>query len=196
MGVSAGHIVTFVRGPRARAVWFPFGFSLAGSTGLSASPGPLGSLVLLISMLVILGGLIAALFRIGVAIFHRQWRLSGERLILLIIAFPLIFLGLRSGDYVHLAVLYPYYREKIAQTSERPVRFPWGDAAVTVLDGIQYRTMLYDDTGKTGEMNDVEQHRAEGLVVIDHRLTGSFFIELTISCQLLVAGCAIPGSGH
>jgi hypothetical protein len=55
MGISAGHIVTFVRGPRARAVWFPFGVSLAGCTGLSVFPGPLGSLVLLISMLVILG---------------------------------------------------------------------------------------------------------------------------------------------
>ena len=87
-----------------------------------------------------------------------------------------MLISLPLGDYVHLAFLYPYYREKIAQTSKRPVRFKWGDQALSVLDGYQMQILLYDDTGATTIIAKPVQDKYQ-ICTYRYHLIGNFYIE-------------------
>jgi len=145
---AAGRFLALVMRPVSRTLWVPIGASSIGSTLWSVFPGPLGFVFLLTSGLAILGYLIAMLVLLLATIVRGRWRSGAQRLILLAVAVPLTVLGARSGDYLHFVAAYPYYRYKIAQTGERPVAFPWGDQAVSVVDGVQFRILLYDDRGK------------------------------------------------
>jgi len=168
---------------RRPSFWFPISASLIGSTLWSLFPGPAGFLFLIMSCLVILGYLITMFALIGASIVRGQWHAGARRVALVAIAVPISILGIRSGDYLHVVVAYPYYRLKIAQTAERPVRFPWGDQAVTVADGLQFRALLYDDRG---EMNLIDHRVGDGngvFWVSTRRLMGQFFIQEVISCQ-------------
>ncbi len=181
MNVSKGRVRACAANPPVRTVLFLLGASTAGSTLMSLLPGPLGFLLAMISLLVIIISMIVVLVGAGSALISKRWWLSGQRLLVLAVAATIVPMGLRSGDYVHLALLYPYYHEKIARTSKRPVWFPWGDQAVTVLDGLQRRTLLFDDTGATTASTDTERDN-EGLCTFRKHLIGSFFIELLSSC--------------
>ena len=153
-----------------------FGVSLAGGTLWSVYPGPLGALLLTTGLLVIIVSLIVALCRTGFSLFRKQWQLFGARLIMLVVAFPVIFMGLRLGAYVHLAILYPYYHGIIVQTSKRPLRFPWDDQALSAIQPAQIQTLLYDDTGETTATNTPEPG-ADGIYTSRRHLISNFFIE-------------------
>ncbi len=181
MSVINGHKWALTANPRVRTALFLFGVSLTGSTLWSVFAGPLGFLLLMISLLIVAVSLIAVLSGVVSALFGRQWRLFGERLIVLVVAAPVVVTGTRLGDYVHLALLYPYYRENIAQTSKRPVRFYWGDQAVSVLDGLQLRSLLYDDTGVT-TVTTTQERDDQGLCTFRQHLMVNFFIESLHSC--------------
>lgn len=93
---------------------------------------------------------------------------------------PLAFIGLKSGDYVHLFMLSPYYLSAISKNTERPVRFYWGDEALMIWDGFQLRTLVYDGRGKSTEELSKEldtERRKEGLSSETTRLFGNFFVE-------------------
>lgn len=137
---------------------------------------------MMISFLLVFALLVIQFFQIGAATWRRQWRLGAKRLMLLMIGIPLALIGAESGDYLHLAILYPSYRAEIAQASERPVKFPWGDQAAFVGDGLQFRTLVYDDTGNTAR---AAPRVEEGICVTDNRLIGNFFIELSTSIQVI-----------
>jgi len=161
------------------AAWFPIGVALAASTLESFRPGPLALLVFLVSVSLILGWAVTGIFQLCSAAWRRQWRLAAKRLAHLAIGATFALVAFRSGDYLHLAVLYPSYRATISQTAQRPVMFPWGDDAVTVLDGMRLRTLVYDESGKTTENARIR----DGFCTIDRRLVGNFFIEQDISLQ-------------
>ncbi len=78
---------------------------------------------------------------------------------------------------MHLLTLYPYYRQKIAESPEGPVRFPWGDAAAWVTDGIHLRILIHDESGTTRAAVGIESPGPDGLWVSTHHLLGNFFIE-------------------
>lgn len=126
--------------------------------------------------------MIVILFQTGFSLFGKRWRILVEQITLLIVVLPIIVTGPLLADYIHLAILYPYYSHKIAQTSERPVTFVWGDQALTVLDGLQMRTLLYDETGATSATSN-EKRNDEGLCTFRQHLIRNFFIQtLTDSC--------------
>lgn len=93
---------------------------------------------------------------------------------------PLAFVGLKSGDYLHLFMLYPYYWSVINETTERPVQFYWGDDALMIWDGFQLRTLIYDDRGRGNEELSKSldrERRKEGLSSETTHLLGNFFME-------------------
>ena len=115
-----------------------------------------------------------------VAPLSKQWMAFGLGAISLAASVPLAFVGLKSGDYLHLFMLYPYYQSVIDKTSERPVRFYWGDDALVIPDGFQLRTLVYDDSGRTEKELNKElnmERRKEGLSSETARLLGNFFME-------------------
>ncbi len=90
-----------------------------------------------------------------------------------------------SGDYIHLAAMYPKYHFVVSNDPEgqsKPISFPWGDAAITVLDGIQLRILVYDATSLTqGKVGNVWQNQETGLKIYTRHLLGNFFIEDAMS---------------
>jgi len=115
-------------------------------------PGPLGFLSRVIGLLSIVAWGITILVSIVRALFRRNWNRAVGFPAIVICALPLIFIGAISGDYVHLTVLSPSYVYKIRQQPDWPsreTRFGWGDDAITVLDGMQLKVLVYDPTGKT-----------------------------------------------
>ncbi len=163
-----------------RAASFPFLVSCLASTLDSYYPGGNGTLLLLGALLIFLGWWLAGLARMGIALFRRRWDAAGRRLVLLAISIPLAFVGFQSGDWVHLATSYPYYLYRIGKTSERPVRFYWGDTAVTVFDANRVRTLLYDDSGRTKAAVGVDRQDPSGLRIGTTHMTGNFFMELAV----------------
>ena len=182
MGINHGWFSAFAANPRVRAVLFLFGVSLAESTLWSMSPSPWDFLVFIIAIIITFIIIIMVLFGAGRDLVEIRWRLLCERLILLAVIAPVMLAGGQLGDYVHLAILYPYYHQQIAQTPKRPVRFSWGDQAVTVLDGLRMRILLYDDTGAT-TVTAIKKQDGEGICTARQHLILNFFIEeVTAPC--------------
>lgn len=127
--------------------------------------------------IVVLYWLVATL-RVVAAAFSKRWRVSGFRAVSLVVSIPLALAGLETGDYLHLLLFYPHHWNVIKRTAERPVRFGWGDEAVTVMDGLKLRTLIYDDSGKAEKQLNLER-RGEGLSSMTVHLFGKFFIERT-----------------
>jgi hypothetical protein len=100
-----------------------------------------------------------------------------RRFVVIAASIPLLIIALISGDYLHLLTLYPYYRHKIAESSERPVRFPWGDAAVMATDGMHLRILIHDESGTTRAAVGTEIHGPEGFWVSTDHLLWNFFLE-------------------
>jgi hypothetical protein len=86
---------------------------------------------------------------------------------------------LLSGDYVHLAVMYPYYVVKIRSHPDwqsKEVRFDWGDDAVTALDGLLLKVLVYDASGKIVVGDRPDLGGGEVTVNIQHFI-GNFYLE-------------------
>ncbi len=97
------------------------------------------------------------------------------RTLIVAAALPLITGGFLAGDYVHLAINYPRYRRVIDQTQTRPVRFAWGDYAVTILDGLQLRVLVFNESGPPAP-EAIEAERGRDTVSVT-RLIGPFYLE-------------------
>jgi hypothetical protein len=67
-----------------------------------------------------------------------------------LICLPLLtILSYLLGDYIHLAVMYPYYIAKIHEDpnwQSKEFRFGWGDSGTL---SINLRVLAYDASGKT-----------------------------------------------
>lgn len=183
MRVNAACFSILAANPRVRMVLFLLGISLAGSALWSVFPGPLGTLLLVVSFIIILISLIVNLFSVCSALFSKNWQLFGERLLVLTVVIPITITSMLLSDYIHLAVLYPYYRLEIAHTSNRPVQFYWGDQALSAIDGVQMRTLMYDDSGKTDITNKLERND-DGFCTERWRLIGHFFIKTVSDCRI------------
>jgi hypothetical protein len=161
-----------------RVLLVPLLVACLGGTLESYFPGPRGFVLLFAAVVVILGWWIAGFARTGIALFRRQWVAAGGRFLAILLSVPLCIGGAASGDYMHLGLSYPLYLYQIERTSSRPVRFHWGDTAVTALDSPQWRTLIYDDTGKAAAAVGTNQQKTSVLWVSTTHLAGNFFIEV------------------
>jgi hypothetical protein len=120
-------------------------------------------------------GIIRAL----IALIRSQWSQSAKYAITSIITLLLIIPCLGAGDYIHVALFYPYYASVIGHDSSKTglVKFEWGDSALFVTDGIQSHTLVYDPTGASNKcVGDSEGCSMSGRVYTRH-LIGPFFVE-------------------
>jgi hypothetical protein len=169
--------------PLFRAARFPILLSCLAGALKSFFPGPLGFLFVVVTGLTLVGWWLVGIMKLGANLFQRRWRAGVGRVLLLAASIPLVGIGFRSGDYVHLVALYPYYLYRIEQTPKRPVAFEWGDAAVTVVDGLHLRTLLYDDSGETRAQVGVGRRHPEeeGLWIETSHFVGNFFLQETFN---------------
>jgi hypothetical protein len=105
----------------------------------------------------------------------RHWRRTISIAALLVVVWPVILLLLRSRDYVHLALMYPYYRAMIDNAPKLTI--PWGDIGgpgVSPLIGV----LVYDRTGETAAEIGVHQDRREPAIsVATTHLVGNFYLQ-------------------
>lgn len=113
------------------------------------------------------------------AAFRRDWKTSATLLVAFVCSLPLMLLGARSGDYIHLAVMSPYYLMTIHQSPDwqsRAFRFDWGDQAAWVTEGFRGKVLIYDASGKT-VVGDRFDPRGTGLTIDVQHFVGNFYLE-------------------
>jgi hypothetical protein len=169
-----------MRNPTFRTALVPLVAAIIASTLHSFFPGIGGFFALLVGTMTIIGWMATVLVLIGVGAFRRRWKSAGLSLLILTCVSPVsLAVFALSGDFVHLLLLYPYYLSKIHQDGEianEPVRFAWGDDAVSVLDGARLRVLIYDTSGEIASaMGQIK--REDGLIVSTRHLIGNFYIE-------------------
>jgi hypothetical protein len=120
-------------------------FSVLGSADMLG----IGTLLQLGSIFFAAGFSLVSLVRAIAEFFKKKWYPACRYLMFSIFAITLILPCCRLGDYIHVVLFSPYYVFKIAQMDSfsKEVRFPWGDYALTVLDGSIPRTLVYDPSG-------------------------------------------------
>lgn len=98
-------------------------------------------------------GLLAALIWLLIMIvisarlaWHRRWGRALLTAAILVLVWPAMPPLIRAGDYLHFALLYPYYFSKL---DDRPTAsFAWGDRGGFAGSQIVFRSVQYDRTGK------------------------------------------------
>jgi hypothetical protein len=162
----------------------PLAIAVLASTVKSFIAGPGWILACLLGTLCLMGWAVVLLVSTIRAAFRRHWRRVALLCSALVGALPLISIGTFSGDYVHLALMYPYYAVQIRQSPDwqsKETRFYWGDEAVTVLDGLRARTLVYDASGKTVVGDRPDDTNVGGLRLNVQHLIGNFYLETCYS---------------
>ena len=153
-------------------------FALYAASCLSSMfPSVLSLLGQLCAALAVIIACLTALVGAGLAALHKHWARCGGRVGVFAVSVPVALAGLVQGDRLHLLVMYPHYRSVIARTPQRPVRFAWGDTALFVTDGLDTRTLVFEDTGTTRRLAGVERDGPDGLHVVDDAFFGNFYLE-------------------
>ena len=144
-------------------------------------PGPFFALALLSAVVIIAVWVVALFCQVIYALIKRLWTRSALLVTAVAVACPLAILGALSGDYIHLIALYPKYHSIVSNDPDgqsKAIRFPWGDAAIGVLDGIQLRTLIYDATSLTQDRaGKIWRDQETRLIIYTRHLLGNFFIE-------------------
>jgi hypothetical protein len=104
----------------------------------------------------------------------RHWRRVISLAVILIVVWPEMLLLLRSGDYVHLALMYPHYRAMIDNAPKLTI--PWGDVGGPGVSPL-IRVLVYDRTGETAAEIGVHPDRTEPAIsVATAHLIGDFYL--------------------
>jgi hypothetical protein len=126
----------------------------------------LETIVLFLWVIAMVGNMIAAAW-------GRAWNKMLIAAIALIGVWPLMWASWISGDYVHLALMYPFYASQItaadAHPSE-PIRFGWGQQRTGMI------VLIYDPTGKT-LLGDGQNPIEHAISTRTRHLIGNFYIE-------------------
>lgn len=134
-----------------RWVSVPLAIAVSASTAKSLVAGPWWIFAMLLGVAALIGWTIVLLASLLRSVVGQNWKRAALLSLAFVSSFPLIFVGMVSGDYVHLALMYPYYAVEIRRHPDwqsKEVRFDWGDEAVTALDGLRARVLIYDASGK------------------------------------------------
>jgi|ERR1700733_4859122 hypothetical protein len=160
-----------------RWVGIPLTITVLASTVKSFIAGPWWIFAMLLGALSLAGWIVVLLASTIRAVVRRNWKRAALLPCAFVCSLPLIVLGVLSGDYVHLAVMYPYYAVKIRSHPDwQEVRFDWGDDAVTALDGLLARVLIYDASGKIVVGDRPDLGGGEVRVNIQHFI-GNFYLE-------------------
>lgn len=99
---------------------------------------------------------------------------------ILLIGLPVSVVMVRSvGHYIHLALMYPSYHQKIAQSPEAEHIFNWGDMGGFVTSSTMMRSLVYSPTSPP--IFDEAEYRAEvggnpPTTYVEH-LAGNFYLQ-------------------
>ena len=162
-----------------RWVSIPLAIAVLASTVKSFIAGPYWILAMLLGLLSLVVWTVALLAPAIRAMIRRNWKKAALFPGAFLLSLPLVFLGILSGDYIHLAVMYPYYAVKIRSAPDwqsKEVQFYWGDDAVSVLDGVQMRVLIYDASGKIA-VGDRPDRSNGGIKSNIQHLIGNFYLE-------------------
>jgi hypothetical protein len=140
----------------------------------SFSPG-FGSFA---ASITVLAALILALMMVSKAILRAiraNWIEAGRHAFRAFILLIATLTAMLAGDFIHLAVCYPYYSSVIGSRSE-VVRFPWGVYETPTYFGPfgvppEIVNLVYDPTGETAK------HLGPGEELYTRHLIGPFFVE-------------------
>jgi len=133
-----------------------------------------------IIVLVIGVGVIILLWFVITSIFKKSWTQSIVRAIALAISLLLAYLGLRSGDYVHLVILYPMYQAAIFAQPKEILRFHWGENDGSFVPEYIEKSMLVYDVRPASRIavkeGEIWFKDGSGGMQTEHFI-GNFFIE-------------------
>jgi hypothetical protein len=144
----------------------------------SIYPG-FGTFVAILVMLAAVGSALLGIVRSLSALIRRQLDQSVNYIINAILIVLLIIPCIGAGDYIHLALFYPYYATMISKNESKtvPVKFIWGDSALFVTDGMQLHTLIYDPSGASNKFVGQSPGGSMSGRVSTRHLIGPFFVE-------------------
>jgi hypothetical protein len=104
-----------------------------------------GVVLFAIGSVTILVWVIVTLAQLIIAMWHGLWRRAVSLLLITVFVWPIMGGCIIAGDYIHLALAYPFYAAKIAASDESllPVSFDWG-ATGFAGSGNSERSLIYD----------------------------------------------------
>ena len=128
-------------------------------------------------LILVLGWLIWAIWRIVGAARRRGWRSVLSLAFVLVLALPAgsYLNGPVIGDYVHLLLLYPYYRAKIDASRDhanKPLEFYWGADGLSIAGDMRW--LVYDPTGKI--LGEAQHNNGNGIDTEIKHLIGNFYV--------------------
>jgi len=158
-----------------RYLAIPLGISLALSTLSSFDPGVLWGLIWFIC---IPTWALRRLYKFALSPFRKSFAALVQHLTVLVLGLSILFFAfLFAGDYIHLAIMYPHYYEKIKGTSEMEHSFEWGGSGFAGYGMI--RVLIYSPSS-TPNFDEAKYQAEMGgsppIVNIKH-LIGSFYVK-------------------
>jgi hypothetical protein len=151
----------------------PISTALVVGIVFSFSP-MLGMLFWLVGLLVVIGWALATGIRAAVAAWRGMWRRSISLVAILICIWPIVgALALRGGDYIHLAVMWPFYKAQIDAVHGGATSFNWGLWGAFLV-GVQ-RTLVYDPDDRAIETG-ARLGQINPLTSTSRHLVGHFYV--------------------
>ena len=162
-----------------RSASFPIAVAIMAGTLVSFDGGGLLILDFFLISLPCLGAWVGyMLVRVFRADPHKRWRELVSRLVILVCIWPcFVCLGLYSGDYVHLAIMYPSYLFKIGIDQQIETRFDWDDARFV---GTGYQRVLVFDPSDRIIQNDTARSSDSTAPALIRHLLGHFYLGLEV----------------
>ncbi len=159
----------------ARRAAFPVVTTLVVSVVHSFSP-EIGLLLFAIALLMVGSWGAAMAYRVAAAAWNCAWRDSLQRLMLLASVVLLVVAAFLSGDYVHLAIMYPVYASQITANQSGEVAFNWGGTGFAG-SGNSERALVYDSGNTLKAEVGVMPLAAEPAVSVStNHLLGRFYL--------------------
>ena len=109
------------------------------------------------------------------AAWRARWRRCVGLIAVLVVVLPMSFaLAFWTGDYVHLAVMWPSYRSTIQAGPGSRITFEW--ATVEMLFGQIERTLVYDPSDSEALKQDIPYNDYDGTFMRHRHLIGHFYL--------------------
>jgi hypothetical protein len=107
----------------------------------------------------------------------RLWKPTASLVIALLMLCPVVWSCLRASDYIHLALMLPYYDAQILREpnpTAQPILFDWGPGG-----SHSQRTLIYDPSGRTAKRVGVIEARPDDMETVTVRhLFSHWYVQL------------------
>lgn len=174
-------LVTATGRAHARAAASPVGATLI-YTLLSAFAPMAGFLFKLLAVPVVIVWAVVAVFRIVSVSVRGDWRSSAVASIVFLGAWPIMAVTMGSEDYIHLALMYPFYMAEVREAAEDQSMLTvanWGSIG-TAVSAYSDRILIYDGGDEITAKSQVRPLPSEPAVKVrTNRLLGrSYFRQM------------------